>query len=67
MCELGTLEKCNEEVQVCKKCGEINYDGVNFCQHCGDMLVDLTYVFCNICGTKNFTANKYCDECNIKL
>lgn len=67
MCELGTLEKCNDGVQVCKECGEINYDGVNFCQHCGTMLVDLTYVFCDICGAKNSTANKVCNECNIML
>ena len=44
MCELETLERCNKGVQVCKECDEINYDGVNFCQHCGAMLVDLTYV-----------------------
>ena len=32
------VKKDISEVQVCNKCGEINYDHVNFCQDCGDML-----------------------------
>ena len=67
MCELETLERCNKGFQVCKECDEINYDGVNFCQHCGAKLVDLTYVFCDICGTKNSNFNKFCNECKIML
>ncbi len=57
------VEKIGSEVQVCSKCGEINYDGVNFCQDCGSMLKDFTHVFCEICGAKNLVENKTCDEC----
>lgn len=57
------VEKSSSEVQVCSKCGENNYDGVNFCQDCGAMLKDFTHVFCEICGTKNPVENEVCSEC----
>ena len=57
------VKKDFSEVQICNKCGEINYDNVNFCQDCGDMLKDFTHVFCEICGAKNSVENKVCDEC----
>lgn len=46
------VKKDISEVQVCNQCGEINYDNVNFCQGCGNMLKDFTHVFCEICGSK---------------
>ncbi len=57
------VEKNISDVQVCSKCGEINYDNVNFCQDCGSMLKDFTHIFCEICGTKNLVENKTCTEC----
>ena len=39
------VRKDISEVQICNKCGEINYDNVNFCQDCGYMLKDFTHVF----------------------
>ena len=52
------VEKNISDVQVCSKCGEINYDNVNFCQDCGSMLKDFTHIFCEICCTKNLVENK---------
>ncbi|WP_343345937.1 zinc ribbon domain-containing protein [Terrisporobacter petrolearius] len=57
------IKKDSSEIQVCSKCGEINYDGVNFCQDCGGMLNDFTHVFCEVCGAKNSIENKTCTEC----
>jgi len=57
------IKKGSSEIQVCNKCGEINYDGVNFCQDCGGMLNDFTHVFCEVCGEKNSIENKTCTEC----
>ncbi|WP_455538057.1 double zinc ribbon domain-containing protein [Terrisporobacter sp.] len=57
------VERSFSEVQVCSNCGEINYDNVNFCQDCGNMLKDFTHVFCEICGAKNPVENKNCSEC----
>lgn len=50
-------------VQVCDKCGEMNYDNVGFCQGCGNMLKDFTHLFCQVCGAKNPVENKVCNEC----
>lgn len=61
------IKKDTTSVQVCDKCGEMNYDNVCFCQNCGNMLKDFTYVFCQICGTKNPVENKVCDECKVLL
>jgi len=57
------IKKDSSEIQVCNKCGEINYDGVSFCQDCGGMLNDFTHVFCEVCGEKNSIENKTCTEC----
>ena len=57
------VKKSTSKVEVCNKCGEINYDNVNFCQHCGSMLKNFTYVFCEVCGCKNSVENKICNEC----
>lgn len=57
------VKKDISEVQVCNQCGEINYDNVNFCQGCGNMLKDFTHVFCEICGSKNSVEDKICNEC----
>ena len=57
------VKKGISEVQICNKCGEINYDDVNFCQDCGSMLKDFTHVFCEVCGSKNLVENKICNEC----
>lgn len=51
------------QTQTCNQCGEINYDGVNFCQDCGGMLKEFEHVFCEICGAKNLVENKVCNEC----
>lgn len=57
------IKKDSSDVQVCNKCGEINYNNVNFCQGCGDMLKDFTHLFCEVCGAKNSIENKTCTEC----
>lgn len=57
------VEKNSSEIQVCGKCGENNYDDVNFCQNCGSMLKEFTHLFCEICGAKNSVENKTCSEC----
>lgn len=59
---MGT-KKGISEVRICNKCGEINYDGVNFCQNCGNMLNKFTYVFCEVCGAKNLIEDKICSQC----
>lgn len=60
---MGDIKQDVTGVKVCDKCGEINYDNVNFCQDCGGMLKNFTHVFCEVCGTKNVVENKVCDEC----
>ena len=50
-------------IKICNYCGEINYDNVNLCQGCGNMLKDFTHIFCEICGTKNSVENKICYKC----
>lgn len=57
------METNISEMQVCNKCGEINYNDVNFCQDCGGMLKDFTHVFCEVCGSKNSVEDKICCEC----
>ena len=59
--------ECINNMQVCDKCGEHNYDGVNVCQECGKLLSDFKYSFCNICGTKNSVEDIVCNECKITL
>lgn len=61
------VKKNTTGVQVCNKCGEINYDNVSYCQNCGNMLKNFTYVFCEVCGAKNSIKNKVCDECKVLL
>ncbi|MEG0857106.1 MAG: zinc-ribbon domain-containing protein [Terrisporobacter sp.] len=67
MCNGEAVVKEIGLIKVCKECGERNYDGVNFCQDCGAMLVEFKHIFCQICGTKNEVENKICNECKIIL
>lgn len=56
---IGTLN-----VLKCDKCGREVEEGAEFCNHCGESLLD--YVECE-CGTRNPKDAEFCSSCGKKI
>ena len=56
-----------KESRTCPSCGEINPEGVKFCQECGAKLGVPAKAACSKCGFQNDPGTKFCGECGNRL
>ncbi|MHB1313859.1 MAG: zinc ribbon domain-containing protein [Christensenellales bacterium] len=55
------------EARTCPSCGEVNPEGVKFCQECGTKLGAPAKNLCPKCGAENPAGTKFCGECGNRL
>lgn len=55
--------QAEEQEHTCPSCGNINPDGVKFCQECG---MKLGVAKCSKCGSKLVPGTRFCGECGAK-
>jgi hypothetical protein len=53
--------------RTCPSCGEVNPEGVNFCQECGTKLGAPAKAVCPGCGTENPPGTKFCGGCGARI
>lgn len=56
-----------EAARTCPACGELNPEGVNFCQQCGSKLGLPKAAKCPSCGAENPPGTHFCGDCGAKL
>jgi formate dehydrogenase maturation protein FdhE len=56
-----------ENARTCPQCGQVNPEGVNFCQECGTKLGAPQKAFCTDCGAENAPGTKFCGECGARI
>ena len=53
--------------RTCPNCGNLNPEGVNFCQECGTKLGAPAKLICQGCGTENPPGTRFCGSCGARL
>lgn len=56
-----------EAARTCPACGDVNPEGVNFCQQCGSKLGLPKSAKCPSCGAENPPGTRFCGDCGAKL
>ncbi|NLC44871.1 MAG: zinc ribbon domain-containing protein [Clostridiales bacterium] len=58
-----SAELLEEEALTCPSCGNINQEGIKFCQECGTKLGALK---CSKCSANLTAGTRFCGECGTK-
>lgn len=61
--EQDATRKAEEADLTCPSCGNMNQEGVKFCQECG---MKLGALYCRECGEKLSPGTRFCGECGAK-